>query len=135
MRDYGNRVAVVRMKKVLDRYDVRATICLNSDVSNYQPRIIEEGSTGSLEWIDNNTDPVQPTQFTSDKQRALVHECLATIEQHTGERPKGWLGPGLRENWDTLEILADAGIEYVCDWCNDDQPLTMTLESGKTLVA
>ncbi len=103
MRDYGNRVAVFRMMKVLDHYDIRATVCLNSDVCKYHPRIIEEGMKRNWEWIGHNTtNSVHPTEFPFDKQRALVNECLDTIEQHTGARPKGWLGPGLRENWDTL---------------------------------
>jgi allantoinase len=26
------------------------------------------------------------------------------------------------ETWNTLDHLAEAGIRYVCDWVNDDQP-------------
>ena len=37
------------------------------------------------------------------------------------ERRKG-VGSGLTETWDTLEILAEEGIEYVSDWVTDDQP-------------
>src|SRR5215471_4214780 len=32
MRDYGNRVGVFRLMEVLDRYGVRATVALNSDI-------------------------------------------------------------------------------------------------------
>ena len=32
------------------------------------------------------------------------------------------LGAGLAETWNTLDYLAEAGIRYVCDWVNDDQP-------------
>jgi len=49
------------------------------------------------------------------------------------KRPKGWLGSGLQETWNTLDHLADEGVEYVCDWVNDDQPYQMTLESGKKI--
>jgi allantoinase len=135
-RDYGNRVAVFRMMDVFDRHDLRATVCLNSDVCKYHPRIIEEGMKRKWEWMGHNTtNSLQPSELGKDEQRAMIHECLDTIARSTGARPKGWLGPGLRENWDTLDILADAGIEYVCDWCNDDQPFVMTLDGGKKLVA
>jgi len=113
-RDYGNRVAVFRMMEVFDRHGLRATVCLNSDICKYHPRIIEEGMKRRWEWMGHG---------------------LTNSSYSTGARPKGWLGPGLRENWDTLDILADEGIEYVCDWCNDDQPVNMTLASGKKLVA
>ena len=35
---------------------------------------------------------------------------------------RGWLGPALTETDNTLDILADAGIDYVADWCNDELP-------------
>jgi allantoinase len=135
-RDYGNRVAVFRMMEVFDRHGLRATVCLNSDICKYHPRIIEEGMKRRWEWMGHGlTNSSYPCDRPKDEQHALVRECLDTIAKSTGARPRGWLGPGLRENWDTLEILADEGIEYVCDWCNDDQPVNMTLANGKKLVA
>ena len=48
--------------------------------------------------------------------------------------PRGWMGPGLAETFDTPDILAEEGIEYIADWCNDDQPYPMKVKSG-SLVA
>jgi allantoinase len=135
-RDYGNRVAVFRMMDVFDRHGLRATVCLNSDVCKYHPRIIEEGVKRKWEWMGHGTtNSLYPCDLPIDGQRAMIRDALQTITAATGAAPKGWLGPGLRENWDTLEILAENGIEYVCDWCNDDQPVVMTLESGKRMIA
>ena len=50
-------------------------------------------------------------------------------------RPSGWLGSGLQETWDTLDLLAENGVQYVSDWCNDDQPYEMSLESGRAIIA
>jgi hypothetical protein len=44
------------------------------------------------------------------------------------------MGPGLQETWDTPDILAEEGIEYVADWVNDDEPYPMQVKSG-SLVA
>jgi peptidoglycan/xylan/chitin deacetylase (PgdA/CDA1 family) len=38
---------------------------------------------------------------------------------------RGWLGPGLTETFETLDLLRDHGVEYVCDWVNDDLPYRM----------
>ncbi len=43
----------------------------------------------------------------------------------TGKRPRGWLGPGLTETWETPDILAEEGYDYVADWVLDDQPVWM----------
>ena len=134
-RDYGNRVGVFRMMDVLDRYGLRATVCLNSDICIYHPRIIEEGMKRNWEWMGHNTTNSHfPSFLPKAQQQAMIYECLETIEKSTGVRPKGWLGPGLWESWDTLDILADEGISYICDWCNDDQPFVMN-ENGRNLVA
>jgi allantoinase len=51
-----------------------------------------------------------------------VRVTIDRIEMASGKRPVGWLGAGLAETWNTLDYLAGAGIRYVCDWVNDDQP-------------
>ena len=69
-------------------------------------------------------------------EEAAHHQArAATIEKATGTRPRGWLGSGLQETWDTLDLLAAEGCDYVCDWTNDDQPYIMTLDGGRTLVS
>ena len=35
---------------------------------------------------------------------------------------RGWLSPAKSESKATLDLLAAEGIEYVCDWVNDDLP-------------
>ena len=37
-------------------------------------------------------------------------------------RPNGWLSPEQSESTRTPALLAEAGVEYLCDWANDDQP-------------
>ncbi len=41
------------------------------------------------------------------------------------------MGPGLAETFDTPDVLAEEGFEYVADWCNDDQPYEMKVKSGR----
>ena len=45
-----------------------------------------------------------------------------------------WLSPAKSESYATLDLVADAGIEYVCDWVNDDLPYAMRA-GGKMLYA
>ena len=43
---------------------------------------------------------------------------------------RGWLSPGLRETFETPDLLKAAGIEYLCDWVLDDLPRWMTTTHG-----
>ena len=56
---------------------------------------------------------------------------VGTIAKATGTPPRGWLGPALSESFNTLDILAEAGIEYVGDWVNDEQPYPMKVKKGR----
>ncbi|MDP6550516.1 MAG: polysaccharide deacetylase, partial [Dehalococcoidia bacterium] len=49
----------------------------------------------------------------------------------TGRAPQGWLGPEFGESARTPGLLAEAGIRYVCDWANDEQPYPMHVQQGE----
>jgi peptidoglycan/xylan/chitin deacetylase (PgdA/CDA1 family) len=135
-RDYGNRVGVFRLMELLDRHGIRATVALNSELCVEHPAIIEEGNKRKWEWMghcESNTRRLNAAP-PGDEPR-IIKNSLATIERATGARPRGWLGSGLQETWDTLDLLAAEGCDYVCDWANDDQPYLMTLDTGQTLVS
>jgi allantoinase len=135
-RDYGNRVGVFRLMQVLDRHGIRATVALNSDVCGRHPVIIEEGAARRWEWMGHNrTNTRRLNDAPAGEEVNIIRDSLATIANATGLRPAGWLGSGLQETWETLDLLAVEGVEYVCDWCNDDQPYMMNLEGGRSLVS
>jgi allantoinase len=135
-RDYGNRVGVFRMMKVMDRYGMRGSVALNSDLCQWHPRILEEGKARGWEFMGHNESNTRRlNQIPPEEEKGVIERTLSTIEQATGTRPKGWLGSGLQETWNTLDYLEGAGVEYVLDWTNDDQPYRMTLPSGKTLLS
>src|SRR6266513_1852083 len=62
------------------------------------------------------------TEMDEAEERHAVRATIDRIEAASSKRPVGWLGAGLAETWNTLDYLAEAGIRYVCDWVNDDQP-------------
>jgi len=125
-RDYGNRVGVYRLMAMLAERRIRATVALNSDICREHPRIIEK--CAELDWElmgHGESNVVLLSGIPAEEERCIIDATLATIEQATGHRPAGWLGAGLTETWNTLEQLSAAGIRYVADFVNDDQPYVM----------
>jgi peptidoglycan/xylan/chitin deacetylase (PgdA/CDA1 family) len=59
-----------------------------------------------------------------ETERKVVQETRKLIED-SGLKMKGWLGPGLTETWNTLDLLKEAGCDYVADWVSDDLPFRM----------
>src|SRR5262249_29905303 len=66
-----------------------------------------------------------------EREKEVIASVLKTIEQATGQRPRGWLGAGLTETYNTPDILAEEGVIYTGDWNADDQPYPMKVKQGK----
>lgn len=133
-RDYGNRVGLWRIFEIMAKYNVRGTVCLNADVCREYPQIIAAGNKYGWEWIGhgvNNTKMI--TGIEEDEERAIITGCIEALTESTGTAPKGWLGPALTETFNTPDLLAEAGIEYLADFTCDDQPFPMKVRSGSLI--
>jgi peptidoglycan/xylan/chitin deacetylase (PgdA/CDA1 family) len=133
-RDYGARVGIWRTMEALDAYGIRASVPLNSDVCNLYPQIIEEGRKRNWVWlVHGKNHSTKETGMPVEEERSYLNEVVSTIRMVTGEQPRGWLGPSLTETFNTPDLLAEAGITYICDWCNDDQPYPMKVKTGQMI--
>ena len=130
-RDYGARVGIWRLMEILERQGFKASAALNAEVCEHYPEIVEEGIRLGWEWIGHGLqNTLIHTGLEPDEERRIIAQALDTIEAKTGTRPRGWLGPALTETDNTLDLLAEAGIEYVLDWANDELPYMMRTTAG-----
>jgi peptidoglycan/xylan/chitin deacetylase (PgdA/CDA1 family) len=128
-RDYGLRVGIWRMVKTFDKYGVRPSVLLNSDVAARYPQVIAAGRARDWAWLAHgkNNSTLQGA-VPAEEERAYLTEVVETIEKATGQRPRGWLGPGLSETFQTPKLLAELGVRYLLDWTNDDQPYALNIQ-------
>lgn len=133
-RDYGPRVGIWRMMDVLDKYGLRASVLLNSDVCEHYPQILEEGKKRGWVWLAHGkNNSIFEAGMTIDEERQYLTDVVRTIAAGTGQQPKGWLGPALTETFNTPELLAELGMTYLLDWCNDDQPFPLKVKAGRMI--
>lgn len=131
-REYGIRVGLWRMADVFDSAGVRATVALNAAVCEVYPKAVEEMKRRRWEFMGHGiTNTRTLNGLPLEEEREVIRTTLRTIERATGQRPRGWLGPGLAETFNTLDILAEEGVVYVGDWNSDDQPFRMKVKTGK----
>ena len=134
-RDYGARVGVFRIMDVLSKRGIRASVTLNSEVCDAYPQIMEDAIALDWEFLGHcQSNTRRLVDIPPETEKQVIADTLSRITRETGERPRGWLGSGLQETWNTLDHLADEGIDYVCDWINDDQPYLMDIE-GRRMVS
>src|ERR1700716_2388383 len=131
-REYGMRVGLWRIADVFDEAQVKATVALNSQVCDVYPKAVEEMKKRGWEFMGHGTtNSMTLAGLNPEQERDTIRGVLRTIEQATGKRPRGWLGSGLIETHNTLDILAEEGVIYCGDWNNDDQPVPMKVKVGK----
>jgi hypothetical protein len=54
-RDYGNRVGIWRLMRLLDDHNIRASVLLNSDVCDHYPIIVAEAKKRDWEFLGHGT--------------------------------------------------------------------------------
>jgi allantoinase len=130
-RDYGVRVGIWRIMDILQRQGFVATTAVNAEVCEHYPEIIEAGNSLGWEWMAHGpNNSMLFTGMPEDVERPIIAGTLDVLVKCLGKRPRGWLSPALTETDVTLDLLAEAGIEYVADWCNDEHPYTMKTRKG-----
>jgi peptidoglycan/xylan/chitin deacetylase (PgdA/CDA1 family) len=133
-RDYGARVGVWRVMEILDKHRIPVTAALNSEACAEYPQIVRAGNELGWEWMAHGeSNSALLTGMAEEAERPIIQGVVRTIAEATGTKPRGWLGPALTETPNTLDLLAEAGIEYVADWCNDELPYRMKTRSKPIL--
>src|SRR5262252_8206392 len=131
--EYGNRVGVFRILAALDKYGITPTLALDKAVADHYPFLIKEGQRRDAEFIAHGLSRRRLIHIgmSEDEERQYIRDAIAAVAQATGTRPVGWSGPDFQETLHTPDLLAAAGIRYVCDWGNDEQPYKMTPKTGE----
>ncbi|RMF10425.1 MAG: polysaccharide deacetylase [Alphaproteobacteria bacterium] len=132
-KDYGNRVGVYRIMRVLDKLGLKATAPVNAAVARRYPPLIEAVNEAGWEIIGHGVDmnSLHYGGLAEDIERAYIAETLSTLREVSGQPVRGWLSPARSESENTPRLLAEAGVDYLCDWVNDDMPYDMSTPAGR----
>lgn len=127
-REYGARVGIFRVFEVLDRHGLTATVAANARALERYPALVAECRRRGWEFAAHGTHATRMVSSTmgEDEQRALIADSVAAVERATGQRPEGWISQDFGQSPQTPQLLAEAGLRYLADWPNDDQPYRMT---------
>ena len=126
--EYGMRVGFWRLIKTIGAAGLRATLATNGAVCTSYPRIVEAAVEADWEIMGHGFR--QGPMHALDDQREAIHDTVEAIRVATGKPPRGWESPGLTETFETADLLAEEGIEYVADWVLDDQPMRLQTTAG-----
>jgi len=126
--EYGMRVGFWRIFDCMQKFRLTPTLALNGMVCSSYPRIAQAALDAGWEFMGHGW--TQTPMHKVEDQRGAIRDTMAAIKAFTGKPPRGWESPGLTETHDTIDRLAEAGIDYVADWVLDDQPIYISTAHG-----
>lgn len=129
--EYGMRVGFWRFLEVLEARKLKATFAVNGSACTVYREACAAARDAGWEFMGHGFIQ-KPMHKVADERLAIV-ETIDAIKSFTGKPPRGWESPGLTETDETLDFLAEAGIEYVADWVLDEQPVPIRTRAGEII--
>ena len=129
--EYGMRAGMPRLLECFERRCLPASVSLNAGVIEAYPSCAVAMRDAGWEFIGHGVHQKSIQGETDESD--VIALAIQMIEDFTGSRPAGWLGPGLKETFDTPDILKELGVEYLFDWVLDDLPSWMVTKHGPLL--
>ncbi len=126
--EYGMRVGFWRLYETLAARNLKASFAVNGSCIGIYPEACDAAMSAGWDFVGHGF--VQKPMHKVENQKEAIDATIKAIKDFTGKAPRGWESPGLTETDETLDLLAEAGIEYVCDWCHDDLPVTLKTRAG-----
>jgi hypothetical protein len=133
IHEYGNRVGIFRVLDRLDRHGIRATVALDAATARGNPYVVERCRERGYEFAGRGLSASRAITETMGEaaERDYIRTSLQAVADATGSAPRGWFGTDYMESTRTVRLLAEEGVEYVCDWPNDEQPYRMEVPHGR----
>ena len=131
-RDYGTRVGIYRIFKVLEQLGLPASVAINARAAQRHGFLLREITRRGWEVIGHGVDMSQVFHGKSAEadERAAISAALSVLRQASGQPVRGWLSPMQSESHTTLDILSEHQIDYTLDWNIDDLPVQMKARGG-----
>ena len=132
-REYGHRVGIYRVLDVLERHGIRPTVAMDAMTASNYPYLVRHCLDRGCEIIGHgiSVSRMITGNMSEQQERDYIRESLDALTQATGEAPTGWMGPEYGESERTPRLLGEAGIRYLCDWANDEQPYPLKVPAGE----
>lgn len=122
-RDFGAKVGLRRLLDICDRYEFKTSVQVNGLSCVYYPELVKDCYDRGHELVAHGWDQGERLyMLTREQERENILKTIDAIVKVTGERPKGWSSPGVRPTDNTVELLAETGFEFHCDFHDDEMP-------------
>ena len=132
LRDYGNRVGIYRFLRAFDEHGITPTFAFNTRLAERAPYLLHKILKRGDEIICHgwSMDSLHYGGMEQAQEAELIERSLGRLRELSGQAISGWLSPARNESEHTPDLLAANGVQYFCDWANDDMPYDFRTATG-----
>jgi peptidoglycan-N-acetylglucosamine deacetylase len=128
---YGARVGLDRVLKLLDKHSIPATFFVPSVSLAITPEMAGKiRKSGRHEFGVHGWIHEMNMTLPDSAERALLTKAVAELTQLTGTKPTGYRAPSWNFSPNTLSILRDMGFRYESSLMADERPYEL-LQNGQ----
>jgi peptidoglycan/xylan/chitin deacetylase (PgdA/CDA1 family) len=130
---YGARVGLDRVLRLLDRHAIPATFFIPSVSLAITPSMADRiKQSGRHEFAVHGWIHEMNMTLPDSVERSLVTRAVDDLTRMTGTRPTGYRAPSWNFSPNTLSILRDLGFRYESSLMADDSPYEILQEGRPT---
>jgi len=118
---------------VLDKYSIKATLAMDALTAEKYPYLVRHCLDRGCEVIGHgiSVSRMITSNMSLEEEDEYIRASVESVTRATGSAPRDWLGPEYGESTRTPQLLPRAGLSYVCNWANDEQPYPMKTDQGQ----
>lgn len=126
--EYGMRAGMPRFMKMVADRGIPVSALMNAQVADVYTDLMDDIVASGWELVGHGW--IQQSLKNADDEEAVIKRCVARLKECDGKAVRSWLGPGLGESNDTIDLLKENGIDFLHDWVIDDLPFWIRTKHG-----
>ncbi len=131
--EYGSRVGVWRIMRILDKYKVTCTIFACALALERNPAVVQAFIRHGYDMVGHGYRWIPHYGMSEEQEREQIRKARQSIERTTGQRIVGWFTRPLQTP-NTRRLLSEEGFLYDTGCFNDDLPYFEQIGDKRFLV-
>ena len=131
--EYGARVGMPRILKLLDEHDIPASFFIPAMTMEIHPAVIQDIlSRKHHEIAFHSYAHENPMKLSGAEERAVYEKAMEIFVKHVGKRPAGFRSAAWDLTESTVDIVKDMGFIYESSMMADDRPFQLLSKGQDT---
>jgi peptidoglycan/xylan/chitin deacetylase (PgdA/CDA1 family) len=132
--EYGSRVGIWRIARLLERYGVRATLSGCAEALRRNPEVTAWLRESGHDLLGHGLRWTEQWTQSREEERDHLHRAVALFTDLLGARPIGWNSRSFPSVNTRDLLIEEGGFLYDSDPCNDDLPYFVPTGTGRLLI-